>query len=169
MCTYAIFFLESKAQLHFRQIAYLAGKVNRTIVLPNVSRSHLGACRKYPFNYYYDTTWLDKHRGKFNYITQSDFLEWASARSRLLSNPSGQEISLEINKQYRFPERIKNCIKSMFDFEHEMIRFELPDPMSRKRRHGIKYTKILTDALTDKQSSPEVLHLYYDRRYYSIM
>ncbi|KAI8880708.1 hypothetical protein K501DRAFT_324861 [Backusella circina FSU 941] len=155
---------ESKAQLHFRQIAYLAGKVNRTIVLPNVSRSHLGACRKYPFDYYYDTTWLDKNRAKFNYITQSDFLEWTSARSRLESKPSGQEITLEMNKQHRFPERTKNCLASMFDFKHKMIRFELPDPVSRKRRHGINYSKILTNALSDKQTSPEVLHLYYDRR-----
>ncbi|KAJ7227470.1 hypothetical protein GGX14DRAFT_630091 [Mycena pura] len=48
---------ESKAHMHFMEILQLAQKLDRTLVLPNVGKSRMGACYKWEFETYYD---LDK-------------------------------------------------------------------------------------------------------------
>ncbi|EIW84581.1 hypothetical protein CONPUDRAFT_151595 [Coniophora puteana RWD-64-598 SS2] len=45
---------ESKARQHLAQVARLAEVLNRTLVLPNVGRSRVGACARWPFGAYYD-------------------------------------------------------------------------------------------------------------------
>ncbi|EAU83290.2 hypothetical protein CC1G_10731 [Coprinopsis cinerea okayama7 len=47
---------ESKARLHFRQIAFLAQRLDRILVLPNVGKSRIGACFKWGFGTYYDVS-----------------------------------------------------------------------------------------------------------------
>ncbi|KAH6913618.1 hypothetical protein BKA70DRAFT_1097153, partial [Coprinopsis sp. MPI-PUGE-AT-0042] len=45
---------ESKARLHFAQILHLGRELDRIVVLPNVAKSRMGACFKWPFGVYYD-------------------------------------------------------------------------------------------------------------------
>lgn len=49
---------ESKARIHLTQIAQLAHALNRTLVLPNVGKSKIGACFKWGFDTYYDAASL---------------------------------------------------------------------------------------------------------------
>ncbi|KAH0832867.1 hypothetical protein J3R83DRAFT_11816 [Lanmaoa asiatica] len=52
---------ESKARIHFTQLLMLAQRLNRTIILPNVGKSRMSACSKWPFGAYYDTdVFVDK-------------------------------------------------------------------------------------------------------------
>ncbi|KAJ2914840.1 hypothetical protein MD484_g5585, partial [Candolleomyces efflorescens] len=46
---------ESKARIHFLQLVQLAHRLDRVLVLPNVAKSRIGACYKWPFEVYYDT------------------------------------------------------------------------------------------------------------------
>ncbi|CAG8624217.1 11007_t:CDS:2 [Paraglomus brasilianum] len=71
---------ESKAQMHFRSIVGLALLLNRTIVLPNVSGSRIGACRSHPFNYYYDIDGLREQFPQLNFIYLADFKKWTTER-----------------------------------------------------------------------------------------
>lgn len=51
---------ETKAQLHLYQLGLLALALNRTLVLPRVSKSRMSTCGKQPFSLYYDPLALDK-------------------------------------------------------------------------------------------------------------
>ncbi|RUP48436.1 hypothetical protein BC936DRAFT_144561 [Jimgerdemannia flammicorona] len=68
---------ESKAQLHFKNWAFLSGLLNRTLVLPQVYRSRMGACHKFPFFNYYSPSFLTSNAASFSYITHADFLSWS--------------------------------------------------------------------------------------------
>ncbi|KAJ3506057.1 hypothetical protein NMY22_g17369 [Coprinellus aureogranulatus] len=95
---------ESKARIHFTQVAHLARRLKRILVLPNVGKSRMGACYRYPFETYYDLSpfFFDGegaalHEGNTDcpgYVTLDDFRLWSEAlaqenmkpiRSRLLS------------------------------------------------------------------------------------
>ncbi|ORZ20604.1 hypothetical protein BCR42DRAFT_409134 [Absidia repens] len=186
---------ESKAQYHFRQLAFLAGKVHRTIVLPNVHSSHLGACRQHPFDFYYDYSWMDANKDAFNYITMEQFQYWLQERRAVEATPSGQEVFIEINEAYPHLAKADNCFKDLFDFTHRpRTRFQLEDPETESKRTG-NFTEILMDVLGDKARQKdyidqrardrlvqgddgmttvndqdvvpdlEVIHLFYDRRF----
>ncbi|CAG8666324.1 640_t:CDS:2, partial [Paraglomus occultum] len=71
---------ESKAQMHFRSIVGLALRLNRTIVLPNVGGSRLGACLAHPFDYYYDMDGLRKQFPQLKFILLADFKKWTRER-----------------------------------------------------------------------------------------
>lgn len=60
---------ESKAQMHFRQLAFLSGMLNRTVVLPNVAGSRLGACLEHDFDFYYSSQWAVDHADYFSTIS----------------------------------------------------------------------------------------------------
>ncbi|KAH8092623.1 hypothetical protein BXZ70DRAFT_909411 [Cristinia sonorae] len=45
---------ESRARMHLAQVLRFAGALNRTLVLPNVGRSRVGACGRWEFDVYYD-------------------------------------------------------------------------------------------------------------------
>ena len=68
---------ESKARIHFFQLAKLASRLNRTLVLPKVGKSKIGACFKWSFETYYDldslnTTLIDPPA----VVDQEDFQVW---------------------------------------------------------------------------------------------
>ncbi|KAI8335139.1 hypothetical protein BC941DRAFT_355683 [Chlamydoabsidia padenii] len=169
---------ESKAQYHFRQLAFLSGKLNRTIVLPNVHSSHLGACRQHPFDFYYDHSWMDNNREHFNYITMEQFKYWTEERRAVEAMPSGQEIYIEITPHSPHLAKANNCFRDQFDFTHRpSTRFQLEDPETESKRVG-NYTKILMDVLGDDTRAKDyrglsalpppdldVIHLFYDRRF----
>lgn len=186
---------ESKAQLHFRQLAFLAGKVGRTIVLPNVYNSHMGSCLPHPFSFYYDLKWLDGNKKHFNYITMEDFKAWLLERHYAGAIPSGQEIYMQGTRKSRLLKKIKNCFSDSFDFSgRPTVSYQLQD--HQDQRH-INITDIMMDLFSDKArqheyldgtiqspsmpgaakkfkvqtgaSSPpvDVINLFYDRRYLS--
>ncbi|KAK4509104.1 uncharacterized protein ATC70_007454 [Mucor velutinosus] len=183
---------ESKAQLHFRQLAFLAGKIDRTIVLPNVYSSHMGSCLPHPFSFYYDLKWLNDNTKHFNYITMEDFKAWLLERHYAGVIPSGQEIYMQGSRKSRLLKNIKNCFSDSFDFSgRPTVSYQLQD--HQNQRH-INITDIMVDLFSDKArqheyldgmiqspfpgaakkfkvhtdaSSPpvDVINLFYDRRY----
>ncbi|KAF7723870.1 hypothetical protein EC973_001542 [Apophysomyces ossiformis] len=165
---------ESKAQQHFRQIAFLSGYLDRTIVLPNVHSSHLGACRKHPFSFYYDYSWLEDNKDTFSYITMEKFQEWLKERQHIQTIPTGQEVAIDLIENGPL---VENCFKERFDFTHRpRSRFQLNDPELAKHRKG-NYTELILNALSDEMMERaytgsavdippvDVINLYYDRRF----
>ncbi|KAG0144107.1 hypothetical protein CROQUDRAFT_95422 [Cronartium quercuum f. sp. fusiforme G11] len=80
---------ETKAQIHLHQLGLLALNLNRTLVLPNVSKSRMGTCPSYPFDLYYHNQALT-HLG-IPTITYSDFLNWTLTRN---PSPSAQLVAI---------------------------------------------------------------------------
>ncbi|KAI8378356.1 hypothetical protein BD560DRAFT_325468 [Blakeslea trispora] len=163
---------ESKAQMHFRQLAFLAGQLNRTIVLPNVYQSHLGACLPYPFDFYYDPQWLEDHAHHFKYITMDKFKEWIEARHQASFVPTGQEIYIQGSQKSKLLKRIKNCLHDLFDFsQRPVVNYQFFDHARPPK--DINLNQIMTSLLSDQARYHEsaldepvdVIHLYYDRRY----
>ncbi|CAA7269483.1 unnamed protein product [Cyclocybe aegerita] len=75
---------ESKARIHFMQIAQLAKALNRTLVLPNVGKSKIGACFKWPFSSYYDMDSLvdSGDGGREGIMELDDFKAWLEEHVR---------------------------------------------------------------------------------------
>ncbi|KAI8581926.1 hypothetical protein K450DRAFT_229936 [Umbelopsis ramanniana AG] len=169
---------ESKAQMHFRQLAFLSGRLDRTIVLPNVHSSHLGVCRRLPFSFYYSYEWLDNNKRFFNYISLEDFKEWARERAQIAIKPTAQELYVEVNENFHFLDGVQNCMQHYMNFEGRTTkRFVLEDPERSDRRQG-NYSQILQTAMSDHSlndgyangkvtdiPSLDVINLYYDRRF----
>ncbi|KAL1920817.1 uncharacterized protein VTP21DRAFT_11452 [Calcarisporiella thermophila] len=80
---------ESKAQMHFQQLAILSSRLNRTIVLPNASKGRLGSCQKFPFAHYFSNVTL---ANRFPFITQETFGQWAKERA---TGPSGRDATAQ--------------------------------------------------------------------------
>lgn len=77
---------ESKARIHIMQLLQLARALNRTLVLPNVGKSRIGACYRWNFETYYDAASL-KGKG-YDLVTLEAFRGWAErghAHSQLFS------------------------------------------------------------------------------------
>ncbi|KAG1047059.1 hypothetical protein G6F43_010478 [Rhizopus delemar] len=168
---------ESKAQMHFRQLAFLAGKIGRTIVLPNVHSSHLGACLSSPFDFYYDQVkWLKENRkGHFNYITMSEFKAWIKERQAVGVLPTAQEIHIQGSQKSKLLKKQKNCFKSSFDFSDRPISSYQFLDISHPRKKDGNITQIMMSLLGDQAREYEhiggsdkpvdVINLFYDRRY----
>ena len=92
---------ESKARVHFTQLLMLARRLNRTIVLPNVGKSRMSACSKWPFGAYYDTNGI-AHRGDSHdsrmAIDLEGFAKWVDKRP---APPNSFVVSMESIHQGR--------------------------------------------------------------------
>ncbi|EGG06443.1 uncharacterized protein MELLADRAFT_116555 [Melampsora larici-populina 98AG31] len=84
---------ETKAQVHLHQLGLLAIQLNRTLVLPNVSKSRMGTCLSYPFDLYYQTESLN--RLGIHTISYHEFIDWTFNR---FPNPSAQLVSISDSK-----------------------------------------------------------------------
>ncbi|GAA5891340.1 hypothetical protein JCM6882_004662 [Rhodosporidiobolus microsporus] len=80
---------ETKAQQHLYQLGLLALALNRTLVLPNVSKSRLGCCYKNPFDFYYSPSSLTALG--IPTISQDAFVAWTQRRD---PPPSAQVVSM---------------------------------------------------------------------------
>lgn len=80
---------ETKAQMHLYQLGLLAISLNRTLVLPNVSKSRMMSCASQPFDFYYDATSLEQLG--IPTISFSRFTEWTSKR---LQEPTSQIVAV---------------------------------------------------------------------------
>ncbi|KAL0067745.1 hypothetical protein AAF712_005185 [Marasmius tenuissimus] len=75
---------ESKARMHLSQLIVLAKKLNRTMVLPRVGKSRLGACLRWKFDLYYDLEGLRMHG--YDVVTMDRFEEWFEERRQPISS-----------------------------------------------------------------------------------
>lgn len=87
---------ESRSQVHLTQILHLAASLNRTVVLPNVSKSRIGACGKWKLGAYYDVgnvaRQLKDIGGPLAQVTLlDDFKTWVTMRPE---HPVGQVVFL---------------------------------------------------------------------------
>lgn len=73
---------ESKARIHLFQLAQLASRLNRTLVLPKVGKSKIGACFKWDFQTYYDLESLKSTLNDAPVVDQEDFQAWLEALER---------------------------------------------------------------------------------------
>ncbi|KAF7374334.1 Indoleamine 2,3-dioxygenase [Mycena sanguinolenta] len=81
---------ESKARIHLMEIMQLAQRLNRTLVLPNVGKSRVGACFKFSLETYYDVQRLTDELELGPTIVKLDvFRRWVKARA-----PSAQLVFL---------------------------------------------------------------------------
>lgn len=169
--------IESKAQMHFRQLAFLAGKIGRTIVLPNVHHSHMGACLSHPFSFYYDQKrWLKSTKKHFDWITMNDFQTWINERQTVGAQPTGQEIYIEGSQKSGYLYKQKNCFQSLFDFTNRpIVSYQLADISHPVKKDG-NITQTMMTLLSDeareyeylgKSDGPvDVINLFYDRRFF---
>ncbi|KAG5457743.1 MAG: hypothetical protein BJ554DRAFT_2167, partial [Olpidium bornovanus] len=74
----------TKGGMHFHQLALLARRLNRTLVLPNVADSRIESCLPYPFSTYFD---VDALGGVVEWIDISEFVE--ILRDRFRNRPHG--------------------------------------------------------------------------------
>ena len=77
---------ESKARMHFFQVAQLAKQLNRTLVLPNVGKSKLGACFRWSFDKYYDTESLAATLETDAIISLDEFQGWLDGRGQRVNS-----------------------------------------------------------------------------------
>ena len=87
---------------HLSQLLELARALNRTLVLPNVGKNRVGACRRWRFGVYYDEQGLsNKFDDDSSCVTQQDrFRGWVDS---LTSPPSSQLVSLDWTYPRTFP------------------------------------------------------------------
>ncbi len=83
---------ESRGRMHLTQVLHLAAALNRTLVLPNVGKSRIGACGKWLFDAYYDLgSFAKQAREVFGVprgtIMLDDFKTWVDMRPKA---PAGQ-------------------------------------------------------------------------------
>ncbi|KAH7926078.1 hypothetical protein BV22DRAFT_1128462 [Leucogyrophana mollusca] len=86
---------ESKARIHITQIAKLARGLNRTLVLPNVGKSRIGACFRWPFEAYYDVESFIESTSdetELHVMDMAGFRQWVTRRSVA---PQSQTVSLK--------------------------------------------------------------------------
>jgi len=91
------------AHVHLAQLLRLARALNRTLVLPNVGKNRVGACRRWRFGTYYDErALLSKPDGDdSSYVIQQDrFKAWVDS---LGYSPSSQLISVDWTYPKNFP------------------------------------------------------------------
>ena len=77
---------ESKARMHFFQVAQLAKQLNRTLVLPNVGKSKLGACFRRSFDTYYDVESLAATLETDAIISLGEFQRWLDGRRQRVNS-----------------------------------------------------------------------------------
>ncbi|KAI9273041.1 hypothetical protein BDA99DRAFT_533866 [Phascolomyces articulosus] len=166
---------ESKAQMHFRQLAFMAGMLNRTIVLPNVGGSRLGACLKNDFTFYYSNTWAQDNQEHFQHISMENFTSWVKERKAVGFPVASQTFHVHLSADHKQIGETDNCLAPLMDFSqwHDKSIY-LHDSGNIRRRQ--KYQRILYDffagneeddelKVEDDNYIPEVMSVYYDRRF----
>lgn len=174
----SLFSIESKAQMHFRQLAFLSGLVNRTVILPNVGGSRLGACLGHDFEFYYSRRWAIDHQSDFQHITMTDFKQWLIERQAIDRPATSQSMHIHVNLRGHAVEPTncfaqQNLLNMIGLPERRLYLNETANP--RKRLYYQDAVKdfflgiyrdadsgqSVQDQITDKI---EVLSIYYDRR-----
>lgn len=92
----------ANAHTHLVRLLGLARALNRTLVLPNVGKNKVGACRRWRFGVYYDERALLSELGgdSSSVVRQDGFKAWIDSLS---SPPSSQLVSLKWVYNKNFP------------------------------------------------------------------
>ena len=90
---------ESRGRMHLMQVVHLAAALNRTLVLPNVGKSRIGGCGKWPFDAYYDVPSFARQvqdtLGVYQkMVPMDDFKTWLDMRP---DSPTAHMIFLDEN------------------------------------------------------------------------
>ena len=154
----------------------MAGMLNRTIVLPNVRGSRLGACLDNDFTFYYSSTWAEENQEHFQHVTMENFTSWIKERKAVGFPVTSQTFHVHLSADHKQIGETDNCFAPLMDFTqwHEKSIY-LHDSGNIRRRK--KYQKILYEFFAGKEEVdddefkvegdndvPEVMSVYYDRR-----
>lgn len=139
--------------MHFRQLAFMAGMINRTIVLPNVGGSRLGACQEHDFSLYYSEQWAKDNSQYFRYITMSDFKAWLKERNALGVRAKSQTLHIHLGRsQHKNLGETDNCLAPLMNMNTLPERsLYLQDSGNAQRRRP--YQKIIREFLTGKTTN----------------
>ncbi|KAF7327351.1 hypothetical protein MKEN_00312700 [Mycena kentingensis (nom. inval.)] len=172
---------ESKARLHFAQIIHLAHQLDRTLVLPNVGKSRLGACFKWPVNAYYNLAEYNSTlpSGRPALIKADTFRHWlrsqpareTTGRSVVVSlpavveeDPVPAEMALEIRVGTDPTDDLPSCFDHKFDSidisDYPPLYITATAPFPGLAIHDALKPPILDD----EEQDPMVLMLTYDLR-----
>ncbi|KAI7879429.1 hypothetical protein K492DRAFT_178632 [Lichtheimia hyalospora FSU 10163] len=154
---------ESKAQMHFRQLAFLSGMLNRTVVLPNVGGSRLGACLEHDFDFYYSSQWAVDHADDFSTISMENFSSWVKERLAVGFPATSQTFHVHLDLDHKQIQEPGNCFADWMDTSRPDRRIYLHDTGNARRRKG--YQDVLFKFFSQTMEDPEVVSTYYDRRY----
>lgn len=134
--------------------------VNRTLVLPNVSGSHIGACLSHNFEYYYDIQWASRNSDTFNFIRMNDFIAWIKERKSFNIPVSDQVLStLDLESPVTTLSPVSHCFsnytrqKSTFN---QILRWNITGQTDKK---AIKAREALMVQFLRRDEDIEVLHL----------
>ncbi|KAH9808770.1 hypothetical protein DFH28DRAFT_994165 [Melampsora americana] len=124
---------ETKAQIHLHQLGLLAIQLNRTLVLPNVSKSRMGTCLNYPFDLYYQLESLNSLG--IPTISYVEFINWTLNR---FPYPTAQLVSILDSK-------IDHSDRTLVKVETNSIESSFPTKPDRnvclnKGKSGLNFT-----------------------------
>ncbi|GBB93392.1 hypothetical protein RclHR1_02160018 [Rhizophagus clarus] len=106
---------ETKTNVHFiNTFAYLANQLNRTLVLTNVGRSRIDSCKKFPFEFYYNTDYLREKFPNLSLISQDNFQFWTKER---IEKPNFHYLHLSSSSSSSFT----NDVPIIEDMNHQNI------------------------------------------------
>ncbi|PPR01842.1 hypothetical protein CVT24_001730 [Panaeolus cyanescens] len=169
---------ESRARQHLSQLIQLATELNRTLVLPNVGKSRIGACYHWDFETYYDPDSLARH----DVITPIDFKKWitqqpsatsrtVSIRSQSQDAPPEDHASYEdlYFKAYQGPQdfndtpRLASCLRKRFpllQLTHHISRILVnEDTDARKEPDRAESFTAVLRSVTNFYANPSPLRL----------
>ncbi|KAK0421441.1 hypothetical protein EV421DRAFT_1680442, partial [Armillaria borealis] len=162
---------ESKARSHLVQIIQLSKELNRTVVLPKVGKSRMGACQPLDFDTYYDVEKLrlagadvinleDFQRGSSRQSAQILTLAW-KASPNMTSTPiviDKINVHLVQNDVSSLPECLGNHFGTL-DFRGFDAVYLNPSKLKKP------IFKELLGIVQTYQGEPDVLVVNYDLRY----
>lgn len=101
---------ESKARLHLVQLVELASRLNRTLVLPNISKGRMGTCMKSDFGLYYNARAIN---GSMPF---ADFIDLASSSHDTLTGSMLAVSAKAPGKSYSYLDDLtKDGVESLLD------------------------------------------------------
>ncbi|EXX54834.1 hypothetical protein RirG_230770 [Rhizophagus irregularis DAOM 197198w] len=141
------------------------------MVLPNVGSSRIGTCNKFPFDFYYNITLLQKEFPDVLFKSENDFIFWLKERDQIkkIMNNNDKPLSIlhssvKINRSVE--KTFYDDAEPNFDVYECISKFEplmnLKDPNSRVRytkmiikemdlireKSRVEFSKLLTKVLT---------------------
>ncbi|KAI0790035.1 hypothetical protein C8Q75DRAFT_763711 [Abortiporus biennis] len=153
---------ESRSRLHLLQVLQFASALNRTLVLPNVGKSRIGACGRWEFEVYYD---IGSFVGKGSsqpikkVMLMDDFKTWLEMRP---TNPTAQLLFVDetmVDEDAFLDDATATVIPGEgLDVYIDKEILDLQDPRLRRTRClSSKYRQLNFDVFT-----PVSLHLATD-------
>ncbi|CAG8526284.1 11236_t:CDS:2 [Paraglomus occultum] len=153
---------ETNSHFHLQQVALLAGRLKRTVVLPNSDGRRFSACRRSSFERYFSNETLIQASAHFSFVTQDKFFEWARWR---VTEPTAQFVIMDRPPQpdEKKPRKFsdiqtlskRQCVDDYsFDYDsYETIEFK------------VKPGYELSDAATAAAYSDLIAHLHSKKAY----